>query len=63
MGRTCRAYGGKMRNVFKILVQIPEGINHSGELGIDDGMITLKRILGNKDGVGGIHLAHDRDRW
>jgi hypothetical protein len=55
---------GEGRNVYRILMEKPEGKDHLKDQGVDGRMEskwTLGRLVGA--GVEWIHLAQDRDRW
>jgi hypothetical protein len=58
-----RAYMGEIRNVYKILVQKPEGKDHLEDLGTD-GSLILKWTLGKMlERVEWIHLVQNKDWW
>jgi hypothetical protein len=64
MDRSCRVYGGEMRNVYNILIGKPEEkrpLGRSRHRWEDNIRMDLREI--RWEGVDWIHLAQDRDWW
>jgi hypothetical protein len=50
------------RNVYKILVRKPDGIDHLEDLYVG-GNIKMEHKEVGQEGIDWIHLAQDRNKW